>query len=85
MSAHPRAAMTPCVATKCQTWVLKDDTRKLRLVSAAPQRAAVWRLAAHLLEKSANRKGIERYITPLEVVPIIPVISRLPCRVQFAE
>ena len=42
-------------------------------VSAAPQIAAVWRLRAHRLENRANRKGMERYMTPLEVVPMIPV------------
>ena len=31
-------------------------------VSAAPQRAAVWRLRAHRLVNSANRHGMERYM-----------------------
>lgn len=67
------ADRTPCVATRCHTCVLKDERMKLRHVRTAPQMAAVRRHRAHLLVKRANKKGIERYITPLEVVPIIPV------------
>ena len=77
--------MTPCVATRCQTWVLKEDNRKLRHARAAPQMAAVWRLRAQRLVKRAKRKGIDRYMTPLEVVPMIPVTSRFPFKVQLLE
>lgn len=83
MSAHPNAAITPCVTTKCHTFVLKEDRTKLIHVSAAPQRAAAGRLRAHRLANGANRKGMERYMTPLVVVPMIPVISRDPCSVQL--
>ena len=54
-------------------------------VSAVPQRAAVRRLHAHRLVNSANRKGMDRYMTPLEVVPMIPVTSWFPCSVQLLE
>ena len=73
------------MAIKCQTWVLKEDSRKLRQVSTTPQKAAVWRLPAQRLVKSANKKGIDRYMTPLKVVPMTPVSSRFPCKVQLLE
>ena len=85
MRAHPKAAMTPCVATRCQTFVLKDESRKLTHERITPQKAAVRRMRAHRLVKSANRNGIDRYMTPFEVVPMIPVRLRLPSRVQLSE
>ena len=62
-----------------------EDSRNLILVRAAPQRAAGRLLRAPRLVKRANRNGMERYMTPLEVVPIIPVVSRLPCSDQLLE
>ena len=85
MRAQPRGASTPWVAIRCQTCVLNDESRKLRQVRSAPQRAAVCRLRAQRLVKSAKKKGIERYITPLKVVPMIPVEERLPCSTQLLE
>src|SRR5277367_2586100 len=53
-------------------------------VSTAPQRAAVWRLPAHRLVNSAKRKGMERYMTPLEVVPMTP-LQRPVAGIVFLE
>ena len=54
-------------------------------VSATPHNAATCRIRAHRLVKSANRKGMDRYMTPLDVVPMTPVTSRLPFNVQLLE
>lgn len=53
-------------------------------VRTAPKRAAAARLQTHHLVNSANKISMERYMTPLEVVPMIPVIVRFHCSVQLA-
>lgn len=75
---HPRAAKMPCVATRCQTSVLKEEIKKLVHARTTPQTAVVRRKCAHRRLNAANSRGIERYMTPLEVVPMIPIVSRLP-------
>ncbi len=65
--------------------MLNEERKKLRQVSRAPQRAAVWRLRAQRRVKRAKRKGMERYMTPLKVVPMMPVEERLPLRVKVLE
>jgi hypothetical protein len=73
------------VATKCQAEELNEDKKKLKQVRATPQRAAIRRILAQRLVNKANKKGIERYMTPLDVVPIIPVSSWFPLKVQLLE
>ena len=53
--------------------MLNEESRKLREVRIVPHIAAVWRYRAHRLVKSANRNGIDKYITPFVVVPMTPV------------
>ena len=85
MRAHPKAAITPCVATRCQTFALKEESRKLTQVRITPQKAAVRRWRAHRRVNIANRNGMDRYMTPFEVVPMIPVRLRFPSSVQLSE
>ena len=56
---------------------------KLAHANSVPAIEASWRFRAHRRVKRAKRKGMARYITPLVVVPITPVMSRLPERVQL--
>lgn len=72
-SAHPKAANTPCVAISCQTCVLSAESMKLVHASTAPQIAAGRRYLTHRRVNSAKKKGIERYMTPLDVVPMMAV------------
>ena len=75
---HPKAAMTPCVAIRCHTLVLKEDAKKPAQASSTPQKVVALRYVAQRRVNAAARKGIERYMTPLEVVPTIPTELRLP-------
>lgn len=81
--AQPKAARTPCVATSCHTCVLKEESRKPAQLRTMPPRAVVRRKRAHRRLSAAKRKGIDRYMTPLEVVPMTPTPSRLPFSDQW--
>ena len=76
--AHPREAKMPWVTTRCQTSVLKEEIKKLAHASTIPQKAVVRRKRAHRRLNAAKSMGIERYMTPFEVVPMTPTAFWLP-------
>lgn len=84
-SAQPRATRTPWVATRCQTSVAKEETKKLRQARTTPQNAVVRRKRAQRRLNAAKRRGMERYMTPFEVVPMTPTVDELPWKVQCSR
>ena len=79
---HPKAVKIPCETTRCQALVLKEEAKKPAHASATPQKAAVRRRCAHRRLNAAKSRGMERYITPFEVVPTTPTILWLPLNDQ---
>ena len=62
--AHPKAARIPCVRTRCQTSLLKEEMKKLAHAKIKPAKAVARRYRTQRRASAAKRKGMERYMTP---------------------